>query len=81
MPQILSLTLPDAIQRGIKYNLGPIGSGEAARQARALRLAAVAQLLPDVMGSVKETVQQVNLAAEGLRINVPIPDFYFLAAL
>jgi hypothetical protein len=44
-PQVLSLPLPDAIQRGIKYNLGPIGSGEAARQARALRLAAVAQLL------------------------------------
>ncbi len=76
-PQVLSLTLPDAIQRGIKYNLGPIGSGEAARQARALRLAAVAQLLPDVVGSVKETVEQVNLAAEGLRINVPILGFHF----
>lgn len=75
--QMLSLALPDAIQRGIKYNLGPIGSGEAARQARALRLAAVAQLLPDVMGSVKETVQQINLAAEGLRINVPTPGFHF----
>jgi outer membrane protein TolC len=29
-----------------------------------------------VTGSVKETVQQVNLAAEGLR-NVPIPGFHF----
>jgi outer membrane protein TolC len=76
-PQVLPLSLSDAIQRGLKYNLGPIGAGEAARQARALRLAAVAQLLPDVTGSVRETVQQINLVAEGLRISAPIPGFRF----
>ncbi len=73
----LSLSLSDAIQRGLQYNLGAIGANENARQARAQRLAAIAQLLPDVTGGVRETVQQVNLAAEGLRINVPIPGFHF----
>ncbi len=76
-PELLSLSLSDAIQRGLQHNLGTIGAGDAARLARAQRLAAVAQLLPDLMGSVRETVQQINLAAEGLRINVPIPGFHF----
>ena len=73
----LALTLADAVKRGIQYNLGGISAGEAARQARAQRLAAVAQLLPDITGGVRETVQQINLAAEGLRISVPIPGFHF----
>src|SRR5215471_15224125 len=36
-PQALSLGLEEAIKRGIQYNLGAIGAGEAARQARAER--------------------------------------------
>jgi outer membrane protein TolC len=79
--QPLVLTLEDAIKRGIQYNLGSIGAGEAARQARAQRLAAVAQMLPDVLGSVRETVQQINLAAAGFRINAPIPGFRFPAVI
>lgn len=75
--QPVSLTLEDAIQWGIRYNLGSISSSEAARQARAQRLAAVAQLLPDLTGGVCETVPQINLVAEGLRISVPIPGFHF----
>ena len=75
----LSLTLEDAIKRGLTYNLGAIGAGEAGRLARAQRLAAVAQLLPDVLGNVHETVQQIDLAAQGLRINLPIPGFHFPA--
>lgn len=46
--QPIALTLEDAVKRGIQYNLGGISAGEAARQARAQRLAAVAQLLPDI---------------------------------
>jgi outer membrane protein TolC len=75
--QSLPRTLQDAIKRGIQYNLGTISAGEAARMARAERLAAIAQMLPDIAGSVGETVQQINLAAEGLRIRVPLPGFNF----
>lgn len=77
--QPLSLTLLDAVQRGLRYNLGSIGAGEASRLTSAQRLEALAQLLPDVNGTVQETVQQINLAAQGLRINVPIPNFRFPA--
>ena len=76
-PQVLALSLTDAVKRGIEYNLGTTVAGDAARQARAQRLAAVAELLPDINGTIRETVQQVNLAAQGLRISVPIPGFHF----
>jgi len=52
-PKVLSLTVEDAIKRGLQYNLGAIGAGEAARQARAQRLAAAAQMLPDIFGNVR----------------------------
>ena len=76
-PQSIPLSLENAIKRGIQFNLGAIAAGEASRQARAQRLAAIAQLLPDVTGAVRETVQQENLAAEGIRINLPVPGFHF----
>jgi len=69
--QPLPLTLEDAIQRGVRYNLGSIGTGNVARQARAQRLAAIAQLLPDITGGVRESVEQIDLAAQGLRISIP----------
>jgi len=75
--QPVALTVEDAIQRGIRYNLGSIGTGDYARQARAQRLAAAAQLLPDITGGVRETLQQINLAAQGFRISVPIAGFHF----
>jgi len=75
--QPLALTLLDAVQRGIRYNLGAIGASDASRQARAQRLEALAENLPDINGTVRETVQQINLAAQGLRIKVPIPGFTF----
>lgn len=73
----LALSLEEAIQRGLRYNLGSIGSADAAQMARAQRLSAVAQLLPDVNGHVLETVEQINLAAMGLRFNLPIPGLKF----
>jgi outer membrane protein TolC len=75
--QPLALTLEDAIARGLRYNLGPISAGDEARAARAQRLATLAELLPDLTGGVRETVQQINLAALGLRLNQPIPGFNF----
>lgn len=66
--QVLDLTLDDAIQRGLRNNLGVILSGTQARAARAQRLTELQSLLPDVSGYVRETDMQVNLAAEGLRI-------------
>lgn len=59
------LSLTDAIARGLKYNLGPVLAGENARSARAARLEALADLLPNFSARVSAVEQQVNLAAFG----------------
>ncbi|HZU09554.1 MAG TPA: TolC family protein [Pseudacidobacterium sp.] len=65
---ILPLSLDDAIQRGLKYNLGLVLSNENTLSANGSRLQELQALLPVASASLKESVQQVNLAAEGLRI-------------
>jgi outer membrane protein TolC len=66
--QTLDLSLEDAIQRGLKNNLGAILSGTQTDAARAQRLTDLQALLPDVEFNAHEAVSQVDLAAEGLRI-------------
>jgi len=61
----LALSLKDAIERGLKYNIGLVLSGEDSRTARAERLRALRDLLPDVYSKLSATGQQVNLAAFG----------------
>jgi outer membrane protein TolC len=65
---VLNLGLDDAMQRGLKNNLGAILSGTQTASARAQRLSQLQPLLPDVEFNAHEAVQQVDLAAEGLRI-------------
>jgi outer membrane protein TolC len=67
-PQSIGLSLDDAVQRGLKSNLGIILTGTQADTARAQRLSQLQSLLPSVDFSAKESVQQVDLPAEGLRI-------------
>jgi outer membrane protein TolC len=66
--QTLDLTLDDAMQRGLKNNLGVILSATQTASARGQRLSQLQSLLPSVDGSFKDTVSQVDLPAEGLRI-------------
>lgn len=66
--QPVSLSLDDAIQRGLKTNLGIILSGTQTAAARGQRLSQLQALLPAVDASIKETVMQSDLPAEGLRI-------------
>ncbi len=66
--QPVDLTLDEAIQRGLKTNLGVILSGAQTAAARGERLSQLQALLPSVDASAKETVMQVDLPAEGLRI-------------
>lgn len=67
-PQPIGLSLDDAIQRGLKANLGIILSGTQTASARGQRLSQLQSLLPSVDASGKETITQVDLPAEGLRI-------------
>ncbi len=64
----LALTLDDAIQQGLKFNLGLLQSDTASQTARAERRLALAALLPQVTGSLTETEEQLNLKTLGLNI-------------
>ncbi len=66
--QPIDLSLDEAIQRGLKNNLGIILSATQTASARGQRLSQLQSLLPSVDGSFKDTVSQVDLPAEGLRI-------------
>ena len=73
-PGPLALTLLDAIQRGLKFNLGLLESDTASETARAARMQALSALLPQVTGTLAENDEQLNLKTVGL--NVP-PNPYF----
>src|ERR1700723_3251763 len=71
-------TLGDAIQRGIEYNLGSINIAQIVRQARGQRTVARSALLPNLIGNLSATREEINLAAQGLgSIRLPIPGFSF----
>jgi outer membrane protein TolC len=64
---VIDLSLDDAMQRGLKHNLGIILSGAETASARGARLTQLQSLLPEIDASGKETVTQVDLPAQGLR--------------
>jgi outer membrane protein TolC len=64
--QVLQLTLRDAVNMALRYNLGAIESGANAQIARGQRLLALSNLLPQVSAGASETVQQLNLGTLGL---------------
>ncbi len=71
------LSLREAIERGLAYNLGPVGLNEILRQARGQRKVSRSVLLPNITGNVTEALEEINLRASGVRFNVPLPGFSF----
>src|SRR5271163_739139 len=70
--EVLRLTLRDALDMALRYNLGAIESGENAQIARGQRLLALSHLLPQVSTGINENVDQVNFTALGLAaIKIP----------
>jgi outer membrane protein TolC len=65
--EVLHLTLRDAINMAVRYNLGEIESGENARIARGQRLRALSVLLPQVNANVSEDVEQLSKSTFGIR--------------
>ena len=68
-PGTLSLTIRDAIDRGLQYNLGLSFSTASTETARAARLRALSDLLPNFSFRGGETLQRVNLSVFG----IPLP--------
>jgi outer membrane protein TolC len=59
------LSLREAVERGIDFNLGEVGLTNAVAESRAERKIVRSALLPNVRGYLSETIQQINLAATG----------------
>jgi outer membrane protein TolC len=64
----LSISFLDAIDRGLKQNLGVLLSGDNTLAARGAKWKELSNLLPNVVAKGQETVQQTSVAALGFRI-------------
>ncbi|HEX4577789.1 MAG TPA: TolC family protein, partial [Edaphobacter sp.] len=60
---VLDLSLDDAVQRGLRQNLGLILQNSAVKNANGQRLEELQTLLPTVTATGSIEVQQINLAA------------------
>jgi hypothetical protein len=67
----LSLSLKDALNRALNYNLGVIEANEDTRAAHAARLRNLNALLPNLSARVTSTVEEINLRTLGFRVNIP----------
>jgi outer membrane protein TolC len=64
-PEVLALSLNDAIDRGLEQNLGLRLGQQGMRSAQAARWQALSNLLPFLTMRTSESSQQVNLKAYG----------------
>ncbi|HEY6305562.1 MAG TPA: TolC family protein [Candidatus Angelobacter sp.] len=66
VPDVIHLTILDAIDRGLKHNLGLLLSQQQTQAARAQYRRNLSALLPNVSAGVSDSVNQINLAAFGI---------------
>lgn len=66
-PEVISLTFQDAIDLGLKNNLGVLLQSYNGIGARGRKWKELSELLPNVNGGISENAVQDNLAAKGLR--------------
>ncbi len=72
VPGIVNVSLQDAIDRGLKQNLGALLSNEDIRSARGQRWQQLSALLPNVNASAFMDDSQVNLAEFGFSFKSPL---------
>ena len=65
--EILQINFNDAIDRGLRNNLGLLLQSDNTLAARGQRWKELSNLLPNLNAGVSENVMQTNLQAEGLR--------------
>jgi len=74
--EVLQVDFVDAIDRGLRNNLGLLLSGDQALAARGERWKELAELLPNVSARGQEAVQTEGLAALGFKpsvLHLPLP--------
>src|SRR6185312_3087119 len=75
----IRLSMRDAIERGLRYNLGLIESNQASADVRANRLRSLAALLPQISADGRQAYENVSLKETGLKLP-PIAGFRGLPA-
>jgi outer membrane protein TolC len=71
-PDVLQLSFEDAIDRGLRNNLGLLLSGDQTLTARGERWKELSELLPHISGQVQEDAQTQSLAALGFQKLFPL---------
>lgn len=67
----LDLSLKEAFDRALNYNLAVVESSQSIRAAHAVRLRSLSALLPNLSARVSATIEQINLKALGFKLNFP----------
>src|SRR3984885_14933081 len=70
--EVLKIDFKEAIERGLRNNLGLLLAGDQTESARGERWKQLAELLPNVSGKVQEDVQTTALAALGFNKLFPL---------
>jgi len=74
--EVLPLSFKDAIDRGLRNNLGILLQSDSTLTARGEKWKELSALLPHVSAAVTETAEQLDFAALGFRFNIPgVPTF------
>lgn len=68
--EVLQIDFKEAIERGLRNNLGLLLAGDQAQGARGQRWQQLAELLPNIGARAQEAVQTESLTALGLKGNV-----------
>jgi outer membrane protein TolC len=70
--EVLQIDFKDAIDRGLRNNLGLLLAGDQAQTARGERWKELAELLPNLSGRIQENVETESLAALGFNKLLPL---------
>ena len=69
--EALSLSLNEALERGLRYNLGGITTADSARRAQGESIVSRSYLYPNLSGGLRENVEQIDLASFGFKFKFP----------
>lgn len=71
-PEVLQIDFKEAIERGLRNNLGLLLAGDQNETARGERWKELSELLPHIGGRVQENAQTESLAALGFNKLIPL---------
>jgi hypothetical protein len=66
--ETLQLSLPDAVDRGLRFNLGVIENQASLRQSQAQRLRSLSAMVPTVSSLLRQNLNNLNTVAIGVKI-------------